>query len=149
MTNLGLQGFNRRFINEAFRAPGSTYDARLLTFFVTEVLRNFAIFIGKHLCQSLFLIKMQACFIEKQSFVLLFNGFYMKQTCNFIKKRLQHKCVPMNIAKFLKTPFFIERSLQLILFFLSLLYKRPCTFPYLFCFHQHLVLSGGRVSKYF
>ena len=25
-------------------------------------------------------------------------------TCNFIKKRLQHKCFPVNIAKFLRTP---------------------------------------------
>ena len=26
------------------------------------------------------------------------------QACNFIKKRLQHKCFPVNIAKFLRTP---------------------------------------------
>ena len=26
------------------------------------------------------------------------------QVCNFIKKRLQHRCFPVNIAKFLKTP---------------------------------------------
>ena len=27
---------------------------------------------------------------------------------NFIKKRLQHRCFPLNIAKFLRTAFFIE-----------------------------------------
>ena len=26
------------------------------------------------------------------------------QACNLIKKRLQHKCVPVNIAKFIRTP---------------------------------------------
>ena len=25
-------------------------------------------------------------------------------TCNFIKKRLEHRCFPMNFAKFLRTP---------------------------------------------
>ena len=49
------------------------------------VLKNFATFVGKHLCWSLFLIKLQAC--------------------NFIKKRLQHRDFPVNIAKFLRTPF--------------------------------------------
>ena len=38
------------------------------------VLRNFSKFTGKHLSQSLFLIKLQA------------------ETCNFIKKRLRHMC---------------------------------------------------------
>ena len=38
------------------------------------VLRNFAIFTGKH-------------------------------RCNFIKKRLYHRCFPVNFAKFLRTPF--------------------------------------------
>ena len=32
-----------------------------------------------------------------------------EQSCsNFIKKRLQHRCFPVNIAKFLRTAFFIE-----------------------------------------
>ena len=26
------------------------------------------------------------------------------QACNFIKNRLQHRCFPLNIAKFLRTP---------------------------------------------
>ena len=28
--------------------------------------------------------------------------------CNFIKRKLQHKCFPVNIAKLLRTAFFIE-----------------------------------------
>ena len=59
-------------------------------FFKIGVLKNFAIFTGKHLCWSLFLIK-------------LIKGL---KSCNFIKKRLQHRFFPVNIAKFLSTAFF-------------------------------------------
>ena len=61
------------------------------------VLKNFATFTGKHLCQSLFLIKLQP------------------NTCNFIKKRLWHRCLPVNFEKFLGTPFFIEQLWWLLL----------------------------------
>ena len=39
------------------------------------------------------------------------------QTCNFIKKRLQHRCFPVKLGKFLRTPFLTEylRWLLLIL----------------------------------
>ena len=30
------------------------------------------------------------------------------QACNFIKKRLQHRCFPMKFTKSLRTPFFTE-----------------------------------------
>ena len=52
------------------------------------VLRNFTKFTGKHLCQSLFLIKLQA------------------EACNFIKKRLWHRCFHVNFVKFIRTPFY-------------------------------------------
>ena len=45
------------------------------------VLKNFAKFTGKHLCQSLF-----------------FNKVTCLLLCNFIKKRLQHRCFPKNSA---------------------------------------------------
>ena len=59
------------------------------------VLKNFAIFTEKHLCCSLFLICVKAC--------------------NFIKKTLQHRCFPMNIAKFLRTPILRNIWEQLLL----------------------------------
>ena len=31
-------------------------------------------------------------------------GLSIQQTCNFVKKRVQHRCFPVNIAEFLKTP---------------------------------------------
>ena len=34
----------------------------------------------------------------------LFNENAGLQSCNFIKKRLQYRCFPINIAKFVKTP---------------------------------------------
>ena len=56
-------------------------------FFRIGVLKNFAIFTEKHLCWSLFLYKKTRL-----------------QSWNFIKKRLQHRCFPVNIANFFKAP---------------------------------------------
>ena len=53
-----------------------------------DVLRNFAKFTGKYLCQSLF-----------------FNKVAGLRPATLLKKRLWHKCSPMNFAKFLRTPF--------------------------------------------
>ena len=51
------------------------------------ILKDFVIFRGKHLCWSLFFTKILGL-----------------KDCNFIKKRLQDRCFPANIAKFLRTP---------------------------------------------
>ena len=51
------------------------------------VLKNFAKFKGKHLCQSLFFSKV----VDLKPAILL-------------KKRLWHRCFPLNFAKFLRTP---------------------------------------------
>ena len=51
------------------------------------VLRNFSKFTGKHLCQSLFLIKIGL------------------RPATLLKKRLWHRCFPVNFVKFLRTPF--------------------------------------------
>ena len=61
------------------------------------VLRNFTKFTGKNLCQRLFLKK--------------FAG----NACNFTKKRLWHRCFPVNFSKFLRTPFSQDTSGQLLL----------------------------------
>ena len=52
------------------------------------VLKNFAKFAGKHLCHSLFFNKLA--------------GF---RPGILLKKRLWHKCIPVNFRKFLWTPF--------------------------------------------
>ena len=57
--------------------------------------KNFANFTGKHLCWSLFLIKMKAC--------------------NYIKMRDQNRYFPVKFTKLLKLPFFTEHLGRLLL----------------------------------
>ena len=61
-------------------------------------LRNFAKFAEKHLCQSLF-----------------FNKVAGLRPATLLKKRLWHKCLTANFAKFLRTPFSIEHLRWLLL----------------------------------
>ena len=61
--------------------------------------RNFAKFTGKHLCQSLF-----------------FNKVAGLRPAILLKKRLWHRCFPVNFAKFLRTPFLQNTSGRLLLF---------------------------------
>ena len=52
------------------------------------VLRNFAKFTGKHLCQVLFFLKVAG-----------------PESATLLKKRLWHSCFPVNFAICLRTPF--------------------------------------------
>ena len=71
-----------------FAMPKKFRSSRSQMFFKIGVLKSFTIFSGKHLFWSLFLIKLHAY---------------------IIKKRLQHMRFPMNIAKLLRTAFYIEQ----------------------------------------
>ena len=62
------------------------------------VLRNFAKFTGKHLCQSFF-----------------FNKVSGLRPATLLKKRIWHRCFPANFAKFLKTPILTEHLRCLLL----------------------------------
>ena len=62
-------------------------SSRQRCFIKKVVLKKFAIFTGKYLCRSIF-----------------FNKVAGLWACNFIKKRLQHRCFPVNIVKFLRAP---------------------------------------------
>ena len=57
------------------------------------VLRNFAQFTGRHLCQS-----------------LIFNRVAGLRSAILLKKKLWHKCFPVKFAKFLRTPFLQNTS---------------------------------------
>ena len=64
-----------------------------ITLFISEaatigVLRNFAKFTGKDLCQS-----------------LCFNKVTGLRPASLLKERLWHRCFPVNFAKFLRTSF--------------------------------------------
>ena len=74
-------------------------SSRSQMFFKVGVLKSYAIFTGKHLRWSLFLIK--------------FKSF--RPAWNFIKKKLEHRYFPVNIAKILRTAFFIEHFRWLLL----------------------------------
>ena len=56
-----------------------------------SILRNFAKFTGKHLCQSFF-----------------FNKVAGLRPAILLKTRLWHSCFPVNFARFLRIPFFTE-----------------------------------------
>ena len=105
------------------------------------ILKIFAKFAGKHLCWS-----------------LLFNKFTRLQSATILRKMIQHGDFPVNSAKFLRTPFFIEHFQWLLLYaavlsllslwrlFLTLLFLKLSDFTYSFsklnsmnisiCFHN-------------
>ena len=53
----------------------------------------------------------------------IFNRVAGLKFCNSIKKRLQHSCLPVKVAKFLKTPFFAEEFRWLLLTFNSCFHR--------------------------
>ena len=69
-------------------------------FYKKVVLGNFAKFTGKHLCHSHF-----------------FNKVADLSPATLFKKRLWHRCFPINFSKFLRTPFLQNISGRLILIF--------------------------------
>ena len=71
-------------------------SSRSEVFCKKKILRKFANFTGKHLCQCLFLIKV----------------------ATLSKNRLWHRCFPVTFAKFLKKPFILELFQWLLLYFL-------------------------------
>ena len=62
-----------------------------------SVFRNFAKFTGKHLCLSLFFNKV------------------VGGSARLLKKRLWHRCFPVNFTKFQRSPFFTEHLWSLLL----------------------------------
>ena len=72
-------------------------STRSQMFFKVRVLKSYAIFAGKPELES------------------LFDKVPVLQVCNFIKNKLPQRCFPVNIAKFLRTAFFIEHFRWLLL----------------------------------
>ena len=67
------------------------------------LLKNFAMFTGKHLSW-------------RNLFQIMVPGL---KACKLIKKRPQHRCFPVNIAKFLRTPV-LRNSCKRLLLYLDL-----------------------------
>ena len=74
-----------------FLEEGKFRSSRPEVFCKKGDLRNFVKFTGKHLCQSLF-----------------FNKVAGLRPATLLKKRLWHRCFPVNFAKFLRIPFLTE-----------------------------------------
>ena len=101
-------------ISLTFFSSSLSFDCCVLIFFVfcissnnksshwrcsvkKDVLRNFAKFTEKHLCESLF-----------------FNKVSDLRAAILSKKRLWHRCSPVNFAKFLRTTF-LQNTLRRLL----------------------------------
>ena len=95
---------------------------RLQMFFKISVLKSFANFTGKHLCWSLFLIKLQAL------------------DPHVTERWLQHRCFPVKFAKFLRTAFFQKHLQWLLLYFLQCAKKETFSKD-LFCKFESFLLS--------
>ena len=67
-------------------------------FYKKSTLKNFTKFTGKHLCQSIF-----------------FNKVAGLKPATLLKKRLWHRCFPVNFVKFLRTPFLTEHLRWMLL----------------------------------
>ena len=56
--------------------------------------------------------------IHRETTVLesLFSKATFIKACKFVKKRIQHRCFPVNIVKFLRTAFFVEHPCACVLY---------------------------------
>ena len=72
-------------------------------------------------CRLQIRCSLKFCKFHKKISVLesIFNKAAGLKVCNSIKKRLQHSCLPVKLAKFLKTSFFTEEFRWLLLTFNS------------------------------
>ena len=92
-------------------------------------LKNFAIFTGK------------APVLES-----LLNKVASLQDCNFIKKRPQHRCFPVNIARFLRKAYIIEYLWQLLLIVFN---PYLANVPFLLLLNMPKILSSSEVFRGF
>ena len=72
-----------------------------------DVLKKFTNFTGKHLCQS-----------------LCFNKLASLRPTSWLKKRLWHRCFPINFVKFSRTPILENTSGRLFLYLVSKAWKQ-------------------------
>ena len=94
-----LPFFTKRSIIDVSQGPwfGPVRSIGPKMFCKKSVLKNFAKLTGKQLCQ-----------------VLFFNKVAGLRPPTLLKKRLWPRCFPVNFAKFLRAPFFIEHHRWLI-----------------------------------
>ena len=69
------------------------------------------------------------------------------KVCNSIKKRLQHKCFPAKLAKFLRIPYFTEEFQRLLLTFNSCGAKTGATVSNKYQIQLKKVFAAARIQK--
>ena len=94
------------------------------------VLRNFPKFTGKHLCQSLFLNKVPGL-----------------KPSTLLKKRLWHRCFPVNFAKFLRTPFLTDHFRWLLLQITCKIFSTQCSFTD-HCLKHRIAIKNNFLANY-
>ena len=108
------------------------------------VLRHFAKFTGKHQCQSLFLIKLQA-WVFSWKFSEIFKNTFLQSTSEHLLWLLLGKrqflfsyfIIVYNMMKFLVIPIIIKQYLQIMVFVTIVWRKRwKCFKIFVFVFHQ-------------
>ena len=108
------------------------------------VLRNFTKFTGKRLCLSLFFNKVSGLEAPTQVF----------RPATLLKKRLLHRCFPVNFVKFLRTAFLQNNSgrLRLTISFLAkfIIATHQLLNPLIWCCSSKLYVWKFRLwCKYF
>ena len=78
------------------------------------ILKNFAKFIGKHLCQSLFFNKVAGLRPQPAVSASVSTSWYLK-ACNFIKKETLEQMFSCEFCEISKNTFFIEHLWWLLL----------------------------------
>ena len=100
------------FTNSNFKFKLTTpRSSRPEGFCKKAILRNLTKFTGKHLCQSLF-----------------FNKVAGLRPATLLKKRLWHRCFPVNFVKFLRAPFYTEHLRWLLLYSIKTEYSYSVDF---------------------
>ena len=87
-----------QYENTEYNCAQYDRSSRPEVFCKRDVLRNFAKFTGKHLCERLSFKKVAGL-----------------RPATLLKKSLWHKCFPVNLATLLRTPFYIEHLWWLLL----------------------------------
>ena len=102
-------------------------------FYKKGVLKNFAKFTGKHLCQSLF-----------------FNKVASLRPTTSLKKRLWHWCLPVNITKCLRTPILKNIYERLLAFLKTSLFANIWIWHFqgIFSKHDHKLISLKTKASY-
>ena len=125
----------------------TTYFRYLVPFIFTKILRSDMTAPLSNHCRSIFFWQQKQLFadiLKKRCFWKLCKIYKKKpvvepETCNFIKKRIQHRCFPVNFAKIFRTYFRISsddcshcvKSVQMRSFFWSTrLWSKTQTFSW-------------------